>query len=213
MSDPAVAKEALLAGISIERAKPMHPPPFPGEITTPTEPIFPGSPQSANTTSEVKSKRYMPAVPIEKSDLAVNSYISKCFQEIKTYFEEGCKELSLHSPQVTATFDLSNEQKFMCSLYVNGKHIHSCKIWVSRESYSATSQIGYNEGRVSSNDDSSYNDLLTISDKREKLSLQSLMGGGFWRKTTTTLDYQDLTSEQASENLWERFVSALEHCS
>lgn len=73
ISDPAVAKKALLAGISTERAKPMHPPPFPGEITTHKEPIFPGSQQSTDTTSGAKAKRYMPAVPIEKSDLAINS--------------------------------------------------------------------------------------------------------------------------------------------
>ncbi len=209
VTDREAAKKELLDGVKEGRAKPFDPPHYPGEKTHQAEPDFPG--QQVQGTLASATNKFMPKLPVEKTDLAVNDFLLNAFKMINRYFKEACDELSQRSSTIEVRFQQITDQKMVCDVYLGGKQETSCKVWLGRESYSRFAQIGFNNSGFSIDQDTSYNEILNISDNPHRLSLQATMHSIAFGNDIPNFDYNDLSPEQAAEYIWRRFISVLEY--
>lgn len=113
-----------------------------------------------------------------------------------------------HHPDIRMKLTSPSDIKFICEAFHNGTSKAKCKIWISYPSYS-NPQIGYSDSFFSFEQDNSFNEILSISDSPYAFGLQSLMRVG-WESHFEHMNFTNLSSEQAAEYLWRRFVSALE---
>ena len=103
-------------------------------------------------------------------------------------------------------FDLVeiNNFKFVCSIYQNGSLLNKCKIWIGGPL--SEDSIAYSEGSSGYENDSSFNDWLTVNDGGFKLGL---IASGFSTNINNDEEGKLLSSEEAAKYLWICFTNRL----
>lgn len=191
------ARQTLLNGLQKDRAKPKHPPKFPGERSVIAKPTFP--------ETETEPDIYIPRIRKPKTDLEISDFISSAFQSIKQYFSKASAELTKHHPTIQSRITPASDIKFVCEIFMDGQSKAKCKVWID---HSHTPQICYSESFYSI-DDNSYNEAFSISKNPDELGLQCLMRFG-WEHLMGHLDFSHLSPSQAAEYLWRRCTASLE---
>ncbi len=192
------ARSELLSGVQRERAKPEHPPAFPGRQTVQEKPSFPAE--------SGKQNLYVPKIRKEKTDLDIRNFIEAAFQTLRQYFSDAASVLMSQHPEVTVKIMQLSDIKMMAEAFVHGKSQARCQIWINQ---SHSPQIGYNEGHAYLDGDNSYNEILSISNNQTEYGLESLMRF-HWEQQLSHFEFSHLSAEEASEYLWRRFTSGLE---
>ena len=201
----AEAHRRLLEGLAVGRAKPGSRPSFPG--ARPAPPAFPGAHDSGHTHSAAPLP-YVPKIRRNPSDLEKREFVRAAFSTIKNFFRHALVELGEVNPHVHGEPAAENAPDFSAELFVDGGNRADCRIWLG-DSFMRDS-ICYAEGRqlFGSN---ACNEILTLSHEDGGLSLSATMDIGIrFGGSELPFDTKRMTTEQAAEYLWRRFVSRLE---
>lgn len=199
------AEIALSNGLVGTRQKPSTAPAFPGRKSHFEKgPVpFPGNEEK---TEDRPSRR--PSIPQLKgtiSDLDRAHFLKESFNIIRQYFRAGIEEFATH-PAVDAEFTEISATAFTTEVFINGKKEAHCKIWFGEGSFA--NQICYYEGN--NNYGNAFNEALSIAHGDYELCLSALMKMGFNRtEAVKKMDLNKLSSEEAAEYLWQRFISKL----
>lgn len=195
--DEAVA--AIIRGVDPKRAKPSKPPSFPGAAKSSSARPFPGETHSRDATP------YVPNLKRPASDAEKRRFSRQTFQVIKSYFQEALKQLTGNSGSVECDFEENTTTEFAAEVFVNGTSKARCQIW--QGSLHSSDGISYSEGRQSVGG-KSINESLSVIENGGDLYMSALMGS--FSQLEKMFDLQRLTSDQAAEYLWRRFVTWLE---
>ena len=164
---------------------------------------------SAGPTAPAKPFNF-PATKIKRSfdDLEKDKFLRDGFATIREYFKAGLRQLENSSPDVTTKFEAVSSTKFLCSVYVQGKLKHECKIWLGG-SYGGASQdkICYYEGtRINRDQDGSTNDMISLANDGFTLGFGKGMASAFG---TATPSKNLRTGEEVATDLWQRSTARL----
>ncbi|HEU5375820.1 MAG TPA: toll/interleukin-1 receptor domain-containing protein [Ktedonobacteraceae bacterium] len=201
------AERALFKGLTTTRRKPDTSPGFPGAPASAGKAAvpFPGATGGTESHPFGRPRPAMPRIRGAISDLDRTHFIKQSFDVVREYFREGIEELG-KQPAVDAEFTEISATSFTAEAFVNGRKAAQCKIWLGK-TFSAD-QIRYYEG--TDNFGETYNEALGIARDDYELRLSALMEIGFTRtEALKNMDLKKLSSEEAAEYLWQRFISRL----
>lgn len=139
----------------------------------------------------------------EFTDQERDSFMEQTFEYISSFFEGSLLELEKRNLEMKTKFKRIDANHFTASIYKNGEHKSSCKIWLGGFSGNNT-EIAYSSSISSS--DNSMNDSISIGDDGNILYLSAL--GGMFRGRG---DRSQLTQEGASEYFWEQLIYPLQY--
>jgi hypothetical protein len=210
-TDEATARKALLDHLGNRRLKPSAPPPFPGVAhgsggrSVPRHPAFPSQETPARSPAP-----YVPRIGQKVTQLDEKRFLLSSFEAIREYFESGLEGVRQAGTHVQAELEIIHAQKFVAEIYVEGKLCCRAKIWMGT-GFGMGQQICFSEGHTSTDTDNSFNEMLAVQNERDGLFLSATMGAAFLgNQQVGALDLKHLTSNEAAEYLWRRFVGPLE---
>jgi len=199
------AEEALFKGLLGNRQKPGTAPVFPGRQSSAGKAVIPFPGNAGKTESRPLGRPSIPRLKGTISDLDRTRFMKQSFDIIRQYFRDGTEELG-KLPAVDAEFTENSSTSFTAETFINGKKEAHCKIWLGK-TFSAD-QICYYEGNDSFGN--AFNEALSIAHDDYELRLSALMQMGFTRaEAVKNMDLNKLSSEEAAEYLWQRFISRL----
>jgi len=146
----------------------------------------------------------IPKIPKEFSQLDKDRFIRDTFDIIKKYFKKALDKLKEQYTNLDSDLVEINNFKFVCSIYQNGGLLNKCKIWIGGPL--SEDSIAYSEGSSGYENDSSFNDWLTINEDGFKLGLTA---SGFSMNINNDEEGKLLSSEEAAKYLWVRFTNRL----
>lgn len=130
-------------------------------------------------------------------------FLREAFATVAQYFRTALTELKAHYEGIETDFVEVHSFKFICTIYVRGEAANRCKIWIG--GLTSSDSIAYQCGQFNMNNDSSFNDILTVTDDRQSLGFEPShmwLGGGYTEKSI-------LSAEEMAEYLWRRFTETL----
>jgi len=146
----------------------------------------------------------IPKIPKEFSQLDKDRFIRDTFDIIKNYFKKALDKLKEQYTNLDSDLVEINNFKFVCSIYQDGGLLNKCKIWIGGPL--SEDSIAYSEGSSGYENDSSFNDWLTVNDDGFKLGLTA---SGFSMNIINNKEGKLLSSEEAAKYLWVRFTNCL----
>ncbi len=146
----------------------------------------------------------IPKMPKEFPQLDKDRFIRNSFDIIKKYFKKALDKLKEQYFNLDSELVEISNFKFVCSIYQNGDLLNKCKIWIGGPL--SEDSIAYSEGSSSYENDSSFNDWLTVNDDGFKLGLTP---SGFSINFNNDNEGKLLSSEEAAKYLWVRFTNRL----
>jgi len=139
----------------------------------------------------------IPKIPKEFSQLGKDRFIRNTFDIIKKYFKKALDKLKEQYSNLDSELVEISNFKFVCSIYQNGGLLNKCKIWIGGPL--SEDSIAYSEGSSGYENDSSFNDWLTVNDDGFKLGLTA---SGFSMNINNDKEGKLLSSEDAAKYLW-----------
>jgi TIR domain len=194
------ARNAVLQGIDVQRAKPGRRPSFPGSTPQSPRKTFPGSSLSA------APKAYVPALKRPSTEADKRRFAKQTFESIRSYFQNGLDELAQGNSALECDFATPTTAEFIPEIFLNGASRCWCRIWLG--SMFSTEGISYSEARHNYGRNAC-NEILSAEECQGDLHLSSLIGLGYGR-SDFSFDLKRMSPEQAAEYLWRRFVLPLE---
>jgi hypothetical protein len=132
-----------------------------------------------------------------------DKFLYSSFEFIKTFFENGLKQLETNFAGIESDSITIHNLKFVCNIYKNGELINKCKIWIG--GLFGSEAISYYEGQnIDINNDNSANDSLSIEIIKNELGFSTSSIGYY------TNGEAILSKIEAAEYLWKRFTKILE---
>lgn len=122
----------------------------------------------------------------------------QCFDYVAGFFQNSLSELQERNKGVSSNFNRIDNNSFEATVYLDGKRISHCGIWIESER-SMGGAICYSDGGVTK---SSYNEFITLQDDGYNIGFMATMGI-FGNKRET------LNNEGVSEHLWSMFIQRL----
>jgi len=202
------ARQALLDGLGNRRMKPIAAPPFPGSPrprTAPSHPSFPAA-QPPRATSASKAP-YLPALRQKVTDLDVRQFIRASFEDIQRSFAQWLEELQHSNGRVQTDLRVLNPETFIAGVYFDGTLRCCAKVWLTTM-WGAQQQIAYYEGRgFDLEHGNACNDVLRAENSPDGLHLNASMSMSVHLgPPPLSFDPHRMTSAQAAEYLWRRFL-------
>jgi hypothetical protein len=206
------ARKVLLDGLNDRRMKPQTPPQYPGAARPRSAPTHPAFPAATAVSKGPSPAPYIPRLRQKATDLDVQRFMRASFDEIRRYFERGLGELKHADARFATESQQIHNSKFIAEVYVDGALRRRAKVWLGPVMGSGV-KIGYVEGNgVSVDQDNTMNEMLTAVSGQDGLCLKAVMhAGAVLSQEIRRFDPERLTSQEAAEYLWLRFVAWLEH--
>ncbi len=199
------SENALFNGLIGIRQKPGMAPVFPGRQSSAGKAAIPFPGNAGRAESRPLGRPSIPRIKGTISDFDRTRFMRQSFNIVRQYFRDGIEELGKH-PAVDADFTEISSTSFTSEAFVNGRKAAHCKIWLGETSFA--NQICYYEGN--DNFGTAFNEALSLAHDDYELCLSALMGMGFTRtESLKNIDLNKLSSEEAAEYLWQRFISKL----
>jgi len=131
-------------------------------------------------------------------------FLKRVFGEILLYFKDALSRLESHHEGIEADLDEIHKFKFVCKIYLDGEVRNECKIWLGGPFGNA---VSYVQGRhIDINNDSSFNDWLSVEDDGSDVFLKSSDMQGYGDQS----DQRLLSGADAGEYFWRRVIASLE---
>lgn len=194
------ARARLITGIRPGRAKPVARPAFPGSAAHSNERAFPG----ASPTPATTATPYMPRVRGGATDAKRRRFLKQAFEDIRAYFERALQALGQQTSGVDYDLTATSAVELTAEIFLHGKSVAVCRIWLG--GMFSENGISYAEGRGHFGGNSC-NEVLTADSRGGDLALSATMGVLAFGNGLDHLDLSQLTSPQAAEYLWRRFVA------
>lgn len=191
------ARTELLKRLSGERGKPKKKPDFPGRRADDAPP-FPGG----RGVPAQAPGRFMPDIRRTPSDLEKRRFLQSAFDALVEHFGSCLEELKGRESSVEYEFKEITATKYTAEIFIDGNTRAHCKFWM--DDRRDGDGIKFSDAAfVSDNDDSSFNEMLSLNS--DELSLRALMGN-FGGRDDEGLNPERLSAQDAAEFLWRRFV-------
>ena len=201
--DEETAQQRLLTGVGPGRAKPSQRPVFPGAMkSAATAAAFPGGIRSVRPLTVTP---HMPNIMRLPTDVERRRFTRQSFDAIREYFRDGLDQLLGQGDGIETDLHENTASDFVAEVFVNGKSKSRSRIRIG--GLGQSDGISVSEG-ASHMGDNAFNEMLSIADIPGKLCLRSVMGG--FGPKPQGVDLQQMSSEEAADYLWRRFVSPLE---
>ena len=146
----------------------------------------------------------MPRIKKNFTDLDREQFLRDSFQAVADYFQTALKQLEQTLPEIATDFDEIQRYKFVAKIFIRGQEKARCKVW--RGGLSAEG-IAYSENFQNYDEDSSFNEQITIESNDTELGLKFLMGLR-WGQAGSGREI--LSPAKAAEGLWKRFIQWIE---
>jgi hypothetical protein len=146
----------------------------------------------------------IPKIPRKFSQIDKDRFVRNSFDIIRKYFKKALDKLKEQYSNLDSELVEISNFKFVCSIYRNGDLLNKCKIWIGGPL--SEDSIAYSEGSSGYENDSSFNDWLTVNDDGFKLGLTA---SGFSMNINNNKEGKLLSSEEAAKYLWVRFTNRL----
>lgn len=163
--------------------------------------------QTITRSIELKTSSNYPIHTERSSNLSIRQKFTdqdkdiakrQCFDYICGFFQNSLSELQARNQGVSSNFNRIDNNSFEATVYLDGKRISHCGIWIENER-GMGGAICYSDSGVTK---SSYNEFITIQDDGYNIGFRKTMGNfGNTRET--------LNSEGVSEHLWSMFIQRL----
>ena len=149
-------------------------------------------------------KAYIPKIVIPPTELEQRRFLRESFATICEFFTQAGELFEKSNSRVNLEFSRPDLEKFRCEMYLDGKQITGCRIWLGSGKFD--SGIHYFQGRDTSTEFNARNETLVVdsSSAGESLLLKGILG----ILQPESIDRAD--PQTASQILWKRFVSQLE---
>lgn len=147
----------------------------------------------------------LPQIKKEFSDLDKDKFIKESYVVIKDYFIKASKNLETKIAGAKIELDDITKYKFVTKIYLNGKLMNQCKIWIG--GMMSGNSISYSEGQFDIHQDSSLNDSLSIKTDENSIYLVPL-GTSFFSNTKIP---EKASPQDASKYYWQRFINPLSY--
>lgn len=148
------------------------------------------------------SKIPLPKIRKQFTERDKDKFLKTSFQIIKDYFENALQELEKHykGQNLETEFTEIHRFKFLNELYLNGKIVNKCKIWLGGLDQNS---ISYSEGRnIDINNDASSNAWVRTEEGESDLFLKPTF-------MSFVKQEKSLTPQQAAEYFWQQFIGSL----
>ncbi len=161
-----------------------------------------GTTQSAHRESSLPRSSNL-AITKTFSDHDRDTFVIAAFNHIASLFEGSLEELKQRNPEVNIRFERVNTRSFEAAIYLNGKQISKCGIWLGNSfaSRGSSSLIYSNSGLGQGN---SYNESMSVKDNGNMLGLEP-MGMSMSQSLK-----QPLTNQGAAEYYWSMFFKPMQ---
>lgn len=145
---------------------------------------------------------YLPAMqPKNPTDKDKQDYSKDGFNAIYKYFQVGVSQLESSCAQIDVELELINSKKFTARAFRDGRQVSGCKVWLG--GMLGPNSIMYNSSADKPDDDSGFNDMLTI--EQNELNWKAMSTTAALSGTNGRMNHQG-----ASEYFWKKFVQPLE---
>ena len=177
---------------NLEAKKPqqiVHAPAPANPILQATDTVF--TPRSSNLS-----------LPKRFTDLDKDRACSDGFEYVARYFEGSLTELKKRHTGLDVDFNKRDANAFTCAIYIGGRKVGQCAIWLNSGRNMGIGDIGYSQDGVIGN---AYNEILTIDNNGQNLGFRPSMGvfsHGYSRDTL-------LTNEGMADHLWDMFFEPI----
>ncbi|GLQ77482.1 hypothetical protein GCM10007881_09980 [Mesorhizobium huakuii] len=196
--DEGSARQAILDGIDIKRAKPSNRPSFPGAPLALEHKDFPG----AQTTRTRPIRSLLPGLDAKISDVDRRRFVKGAFAAIRGTFQDNLKQAATENGRIEFDITDATATDFRVELFLDGTSKSQCRIWLG--GMMGDNNICFAEGRMTGD---ACNEILVPSSTGE-LVLSATLSMGF-SEIEKGLDMKRLSQEQAADYLWERFTARL----
>jgi hypothetical protein len=169
-------------------------------------------PSSVQSKESIKSSQPAKVVPeVRSSNLRIkqtftdrekDKFQNEAFEYIANYFEGSLVELQKRNPEIETEFRRIDANHFTATVYVNGSEASRCKIWLGGRR-GLPGGIAYKEGHSFVDNDSGFNESLSVNDDGYNLFLQPIGFMTYGRE-------KKMTFEGAAEFYWESFIRPLQ---
>jgi hypothetical protein len=133
------------------------------------------------------------------SDADRDRFLEEAFEYMGTFFGNSLNELSTRNPQIESAIKRVDANRFICTLYKDGKAVSKCRISLGG---ALGKGIFFLEGEDHGNN--SFNESLSVESDDQGLFLRPLGMGRFGGDHDA-----HLTFEGAAEYYWSRFIERL----
>ena len=133
-----------------------------------------------------------------------NMFLQSSFTVVSQYFQNALREVTSLCPEVKTDFSEVNQFKFIATIYIKGRDVHRCKIWIG--GLNSSDAIYFEQGQFSMDNDNSYSEKLSMVGDNQILGFRP---PGMWFGTNGHTVENLLTAEQAGEYLWRLFSKVL----
>lgn len=192
------ARSTLLAGVEKTRAKPSTRPAFPGARGGVEHKAFPG------TGGTERRQSVIPKICHEWSEIDRRRFVKQAFEEIKNTFEGNLRQAVKDEPRLDIDFTPISAFDFSTEIYLDGKRKCRCRVWLANET--GSDSIAFQEGNTTGN---AMNEILYPSTDGEP-SFSATLAMGL-HDAVKKFDIKRLSSRDAAEYLWARFVQPLSY--
>lgn len=147
-------------------------------------------------------KPHIPTLRIPITDVDRDRFQRTAFKEICGYFEHAKSEVEASQPRITIDLSHPDNEKLRCKLYLDGKSINECNIWIATLGRLGT--INFFAGRSMFNEFNTSNEMISIDGSSGGIKLKGMMG------SLAGHTIENATPEDAAAALWKWFVEPLD---
>lgn len=149
-------------------------------------------------------KAYIPKLVTQPTELDQRRFLRASFVSICEYFVQAGELFEKSNARVNLEWSKIDAEKFRCEMFVDGRQITGCRIWIGTGSFD--SGIHYFQGREVSNEFNARNETLVVdtSSADKDLRLKGVLG----ISASETIECAD--AQTVAQILWKRFVKQLE---
>lgn len=134
-----------------------------------------------------------------------DQFVEESFEYIANFFENSLAELSNRNPEVGTNFKRIDANHFSAIVYIAGKKVTQCRIWIRGSSHLYGNDIAYSSN--ASGSDNSINESMSIVDDGYALFLQPL-GMAFFASQQNVKKL--LSQRGAAEYFWNILLRPLQ---
>jgi hypothetical protein len=165
------------------------------------------SPSSEKASAARFGKIFVPRLKKEFTDRERDKFRREGFAVVADYFSEAMQQLASSDSDVEVQFTALHRHKFTCEVYVRGKLVNKCKLWLGSMGATGDDLVCFAEGlRLDPQKDSSYSDWVSVKDDGFSLYFEA---SGISQFNSSAQKNSQMDAQKLAEFFWKRFSETL----
>jgi len=161
-----------------------------------------GGKATVSLNSPLVAKTHVPKLRVPITDMDRDRFLRTAFKTICGYFEHAKSDVEASEPRITLDLTQPDTEKLRVKLYLNGRSITECQIWIASLGRHGT--INFFAGRPMFNEFNTSNEMISVEESSGEMRLKGMMG------SLAGHTIINASAEDAAAVLWKWFVQPLE---